>query len=427
MQPTFARNRLLRSWVERMPGRVVIVGASLGGLRTLEALAAAGIDPALVTIVGEEAHRPYNRPPLSKELLVALSNGTDLGAAFERAAFRVKPELEAAEWRLGVAATAASLNDQRITLSDGSELTYDALVVATGLTPRRMSIPGGEEDRFVVRTLEDSMALGARLQPGVKVVVIGGGFIGCETAATANKLGCEATIVEPMAAPMERAIGPEIGTAMRYLHEAKGVAFRLGVAVKGWRIDDGGKLTGVKLDSGEVLDTDVVIEAIGSVVNISWLEGQGLDLSNGLLCDNWLRVEGRPELYAIGDVARFPNPILDQTPRRVEHWCIPGFTAKRTADALAAHLRGEVPDPNPFKPMPSFWSDQHGVRIQSFGSPALGDAIEVLEGDYETPEAVNAGVAIGYRRAGAPIGIVTIGLPPGKAFRHRSYLDGANQ
>ena len=158
-----------------MPGRVVIVGASLGGLRTLEALSAAGIDPALVTIVGEEAYRPYNRPPLSKELLMALSNGTDLGAAFERAAFRVKPELEAAEWRLGVAATDASLQDRRIALSDGSELTFDALVVATGLTPRRLSIPGGEEDRFVVRTLEDSMALGARLQPGVKVTVIGGG------------------------------------------------------------------------------------------------------------------------------------------------------------------------------------------------------------------------------------------------------------
>ncbi|MDQ0506728.1 NAD(P)/FAD-dependent oxidoreductase [Xanthobacter agilis] len=403
-----------------MAPRVVVVGASLGGLRAAEALTSLGLAPGQVTIVGAERHPPYNRPPLSKELLEDLG---DIPDAFAKTAFRLKPEVAAAHWRLGTPAVAADLGTRLVHLSDGSTLPYDALMVATGLTPRRLPFPGGDRQRFVLRTLEDAAALRQALRPEHAVVVVGAGFIGCEAAATAAKLGCSVTVVEPQGAPMARAIGAEVGAALQRLHTARGVRFRTKVGVLELICDRSGTLKGVRLSDGTELEADVLVEAIGSSANVDWLRGQGLDLSNGLLCDNHMRVEGRGDLYGIGDVARFPNPLYDAEPRRVEHWCVPGQTARRAAETVVATLNGAPPPEAEFRPLPSFWSDQHGLRIQSFGLPAIADGIEVLEGALDTPQTIERGVAIGYRRAGRPVAVLAIALPPGRALRHRAFLD----
>lgn len=403
-----------------MSSRIVIVGASLGGLRAAEALTALGVPSGDITVVGAEAHPPYNRPPLSKELLEDLG---DIPDALAKTAFRLKPEVAAVDWRLGAPAVAADLAARTVRLADGSELAYDALMVATGLTPRRLPFPGGAGQRFVLRTLEDAAALRGALTPERSVLVVGGGFIGCEAAATAAKLGCKVTVVEPMGTPMARAVGPAVGAALQRLHTARGVRFRIGVSVAELICDVAGTMKGVALSDGSELETDVLVEAIGSVANVEWLEGQGLDLSNGLLCDNHMRVEGRSDLFGIGDVARFPNPLYDAEPRRIEHWCVPGQTARRAAETAVATLKGAALPEAEFKPLPSFWSDQHGIRVQSFGLPAIADETEILEGSLDTPASVMRGVAVGYRRAGRPVAVLTIAMPPGRALRHRSFLD----
>ena len=406
-----------------MHSRIVIAGASLGGLRTLEALVAAGFDPKSISIIGAEPYRPYNRPPLSKTMLAEIAS-LGIDGVFQQTVFKTRRELEDAHWLLGRSVVSASLAGHSLELSDGTRLSFDAMIVATGLSPRRLPFDGGWTQRFVLRTLDETATLRAALTPGSRVVVAGAGFIGCEVAATAAKLGCHVTIVEPFANPMERAIGARLGGALRDYHEPRGVAFRTGTGVTGLHSDPSGKLTGVALTTGETLAADVLVEAVGSIANTQWLEGQALDLSNGLLCDKWMRVESRPDLYAVGDVARFPNALFDNDCRRIEHWCVPGQTAKRAAETLVASHSGAPLPPDPFLPMPSFWSDQHDIRIQSFGLPALADDIEVLDGSLDGAAGIEQGVAVGYLRHGRPIGVVTAGMTPGKALRHRAYLDG---
>lgn len=408
-----------------MNAPIVIVGASLGGLRVLESLIECGVEPESIVIIGAERFRPYNRPPLSKEVLASIAvDGID--KSFNNIRFKIKPQLESAKWLLGRQAKSVDLAQKCLKLDDGTEITYSALIVATGLSPRRLNIDGAWTQRHVLRTLDDSYNLSAAIHAKRDAVVVGGGFIGCEAAAAARKLGCNVVVVEPLAAPMERTIGYELGMAMRRLHEDSGVSFRTGANVTDWRIENE-TLTGVVLSTGETIAADFVVEAVGSVANIEWLEGTGLNIDNGLVCDNWMRIEGRKRLYAAGDIARFPNPRFDTVCRRIEHWCMPGFTGKRAAETCVADLTEETPPPEVFSPMPSFWSDQYDVRIQSFGLPSCGNAIEFLEGSIETASALRQGVAVGYRRDGVPIGVVCIGLPASKALAHRKFLDVQKQ
>ncbi|WP_067812772.1 NAD(P)/FAD-dependent oxidoreductase [Actinomadura kijaniata] len=386
-----------------MAAHVVVAGAGMAGLRAAERLRAEGWDGA-VTVVGAEPHPPYNRPPLSKEVLAGRA---DAGAT----ALRRRGSVEDVCWELGRRVVAASLADRALTLDDGRRLAYDGLVVATGLRPRRLAVPGPAAGRHVLRTLDDALALRAELAPGRRVVVVGAGFVGCEVAATARGHGCRVTVVEPLPVPMERAIGPELGEALRRRHEERGVRFLTGRAVTAFAPG------AVVLDDGRTVPADVVVEAIGSVPNVEWLDGNGLDLSDGVLCDDRMRVEGRPEVVAVGDVARFPNPRYDDVPRRVEHWCVPADTARRAAATLAAHLAGRPLDDAPFAPLPSFWSDQYDLRLQSFGMPALGDRRVPLEGDAH---ALTGGVAMAYHRDDRPVGVVLIGVP---ASRHRHYRE----
>ncbi|WP_372506187.1 NAD(P)/FAD-dependent oxidoreductase [Actinomadura madurae] len=259
-----------------------------------------------------------------------------------------------------------------------------------------------------MRTLDDAAALRQRLRPGVPVTVVGAGFIGCEVAATARTLGADVTVVAPESEPMLRPLGPELGAELRRRHEARGVRFRLGRTVA--RFTE----TGLELSDGSAVRADVVVEAVGSVPCVEWLEGNGLDLSDGVLCDGALRVEGRPDAVAVGDVARFPNPRYDDVPRRVEHWSIPTDTARHAARSLLGEESGA------FMPLPSFWSDQYDMRLQSFGAPGLGGGdIRVLEGD------LGGEAVLGYHRDGRLVGVVMLGRARSHARYRKLLLDDA--
>ncbi|MFI1565429.1 NAD(P)/FAD-dependent oxidoreductase [Streptomyces sp. NPDC020490] len=392
-------------------GRVVVAGGSMGGLRAAEQLRAAGWTGA-VTVVGDEPHMPYNRPPLSKEVLAGK-------APFESLAFTPKAAVADVEWRLGTRIVAARLDERIVELDDGGTIRYDGLVVATGMRPRRLRCPGPLTGRHTVRTLADAQALREELiRPGARVVVVGAGFIGCEVAATAVGLGVrEVTVVDPLPLPMVGPLGELLGRALLKRHEERGVRFRLGTGVDGFEGDD--RVTGVVLSDGTVLPADVVVESVGSVANVEWLEGNGLDLSDGVLTDGQLRVGGRPEVVAVGDVARFPNARYDGAPRRVEHWSIPTDTAKHAARVLVAHLDGAEAGTASFAPLPTFWSDQHEFRLQSFGAPALGkDDVRILDGDPE------GDVLVGYHVGGQLVGVVALGGQAAAmgAARYRAQL-----
>jgi 3-phenylpropionate/trans-cinnamate dioxygenase ferredoxin reductase component len=375
-----------------MADRIAVVGASLGGLRAAEQLRAAGWTREIV-VIGAEPHMPYNRPPLSKEALA----GT---AQFETLAFRPRPSVADVTWRLGTPVSTVDLTARVLTLRDGEAMRFDGLVVATGLRPRRLRCPGPDGMRHVLRTVDDAVRLRGVLARGARVVIVGAGFIGCEVAATARRLGADVTVVDPLPLPLLAALGEPLAAALLRRHRAAGVRFHLGRTVD--RFGSGR----VVLDDGAVLATDAVIEAVGSVPNTEWLAGNGLELSDGVLCDGHLRVEGLPYAVAVGDVARFPNVRYDAVPRRVEHWSIPGDTAKRAARTLVAGLTGAPLDETPFAPLPTFWSDQYGERLQAIGAPALGIAdIRVLEGDTD------GDVIVGYHRDGDLVGVVGLGSP----------------
>lgn len=378
-----------------MTDPVLIVGAAMGGLRTAESLRRAGYG-GRIRIIGDELHAPYNRPPLSKDVLAS-------AVTHEAVAFPTRAETADVEWMLGSRAASADLGAHTVTTDDGAVTAYSALVIATGLRPRRLDYPP-RPGRHAVRTLDDAMALRDELVAGARVVVVGSGFLGCELAATATKLGCSVTVVTPSAEPMIRPLGLMLARELRGRLESRGVRFVLGASVTG--LDDG-----VALADGSLVPADVVIEAIGSDCNSEWLGGSGLDLADGVLADNALRALGadgiaHDEVYVVGDIARFPNPMFDDVARRVEHWNIPTDTGRRAGTVLAAALLGDVASAAavPFAPMPSFWSNQFDITLQAYGLPGLGDDVRVLEGE------LGAEVAVGYHRDGILVGVVGVGL-----------------
>ncbi|HAN71029.1 MAG TPA: ferredoxin reductase [Actinobacteria bacterium] len=357
-------------------GEVIIVGGGLGALRTAESLRGAG-HSGPITVVGDEPCLPYNRPPLSKD---ALLTGIDMSAL----EFRRRPSVEDITWKLGHRAIASDLSTGTVTLDDGTSLEADGLVVASGIRPRRLPLSGPEEGRFVLRTAADAEQIRSRLTPGARVLVMGAGFIGCELAATARRLGCEVAIVALDDEPMIRPLGPEVGAAMRRRHERQGVHFHLGLTVDSFQGDE--RVRSVRLSDGSELAADLVIEAVGSVPNVEWLEGNGLDLSDGVLVDSSMRAaHDRMPVVAVGDVARYPLALFGPTPRRIEHWNMPTETGRRAGHTLAALLAGQEPDRTPFTAMPAFWSDQYDHTLQSFGMPGLATTIEITDGSLEEP------------------------------------------
>lgn len=362
-----------------MAQHVVIVGAGLGGLRAAEGLRSRGYTDA-ITVIGDEPHHPYNRPPLSK---AALADGPDP----EALAFRRRGSLDDVTWILDRAVTSADLADRTVTLADGSALPFDGLVAATGVRPRRLPIPGPDLGRLTLRSIDDARTLRSELQPGRRVLILGAGFVGCEVAATARSLGCDVTVVAPEAAPMITVLGLALAEAMLDIHLRNGVHMHLGHTVQEFLGSD--RVTGAVLDDGTRVEADVVLEAVGSVPNVEWLSGNGLDLGNGVLTDSGLRVAGTTApVVAVGDIARVPLAGFGPDPRRIEHWNMPTETAKRAADTLAALLRGEEPSPEPFTAMPAFWSDQYDHTLQSFGLPSGAHRIDVVSADGGVPRLV---------------------------------------
>jgi NADPH-dependent 2,4-dienoyl-CoA reductase/sulfur reductase-like enzyme len=383
---------------------VVIVGASMGGLRAAEALRRFGyLGP--ITAIGDEPYSPYNRPPLSKEVLAN-------EVSHEAVAFAQRPATADVNWVLGTRAESADLEHRTVTDSNGQVHPYSALIIATGLRPKRLQVSNSElAGRHAVRTLDDAIALRAALVPGARVVILGAGFIGCEVAATARKLGCDVTVVAPGVHPIVRPLGVELARELQRRHEAEGVRFKMKTAITDLLGE--GTVAGVLLDSGEELACDVFVEAIGSDTNTEWLEDTGLNLSDGVLTDNAmraLRVDGSAceDVFAIGDVARFANPMFDDVARRVEHWNIPTDTAKRVGQVLAARLNAAENWPavldDTFAPVPSFWSDQFEMHILAFGLLALADEVKLIHGEIESD------CVFGYYREGQMVGVCGIGM-----------------
>jgi NADPH-dependent 2,4-dienoyl-CoA reductase/sulfur reductase-like enzyme len=348
--------------------RVVVVGASLAGLRAAETLRRSGFDGPL-TVIGAETHHPYDRPPLSKQILTGKAGPDAL-------ALRMDEDL-GVDWQLGVHATGLDLERRRVEVADDDDVAFDRLVIATGAHPR--TLLGAEPGPGVhyLRTVEDAIALRDELRTATQVVVVGAGFIGLEVAASARQLGVAVTVVEALPVPLERAIGAEMGTAIAELHRRHDVDVRLGVGVEGMVRTS--RLEGVQLADGAVIPAEVVVVGIGVAPTTAWLDRSGVDLSDGVLCDERLRVlvdgQPHPDVVAAGDVARWLHPGYGRTVR-VEHWTNATEQGEAAARSL---LEGESAPP--YAPTPYFWSDQFGLKIQFVGETLPGDEVAIIEGD----------------------------------------------
>ena len=288
---------------------IVVVGAALAGLRAVEELRPRGYHGRLV-LVGAEHHRPYDRPPLSKQLLLGEWEA-------DQTALRQGPDDEFdVDWRLGRPAAALDVASRALTLADGERLEFDGAVLATGSVPRTLPGTPPWSGIHVLRTLDDALALRAELERGPAVVVVGAGFIGAEVAATCRRRGLAVTLLEALPSPMVRGLGPVLGDALGALHRAHGVDLRLGTGVAGFEGD--GRVEGVRLDDGTVVPADVVVVGIGVRPATDWLHGSGLELDNGIVCD--ATCLAAPRIVAAGDVARWPNPRFGGELMRLEHW-----------------------------------------------------------------------------------------------------------
>ncbi len=356
--------------------RVVVVGASLAGLRAVESLRGDGYGGG-ITVIGAEPHLPYDRPPLSKQFLVG-----DWDA--ERIALRKHENMEmlGADWRLGVPASGLDLEARAVLLGDGTSVSYDALVLATGAAPR--TLPGQPEAAgiHVLRTLGDSMALRDELaEPGVRVVVIGAGFIGLEVAASARKLGAEVVVLEGLPAPLIRALGTEMGRAVGTVHTRNGVEIRCDVRVDAIEVG-AARVSGVRLDGGDVVPADVVVVGIGVAPVTGWLAGSGLTIGegpgkDGVWCDATLNA-ATDAVWAAGDMARWE---LRGQMVRLEHWTNANEQGAFAARNLLRRAAGD--DAQPYVPVPFFWSDQYDARIQFLGHPGADDEVQIVAGSVD--------------------------------------------
>ncbi|MEV2273358.1 NAD(P)/FAD-dependent oxidoreductase [Nonomuraea africana] len=382
---------------------VCVVGASLAGLLTARALRAQGYAGRLV-LVGEERHRPYDRPPLSKDFLRGAVGEADLALEGEGEELGI-------EWRLGVAATGLDAVARRVTLSDGTSIRADGIVIATGAAAREL--PGSRELAGVhtLRTLDDARALRGDLESAKRMVVIGGGFIGAEVAATARDLGLDVTLVESGTAPLAGVLGHSMAEAIATLHERRGVRLMRGAYVT--ELTGTERVDGVRLADGTRLPADVVVVGIGAIPNTSWLEGSGLELGDGVVCD-----EGGgtsvPGVVAVGDCAAWFDPAQGDH-HRIEHWT---GARQRAAVAAATLLSGGTARPEPARPA-YFWSDQFDIKIQFIGHARHADSVTVEEGDL----ADHSFLAV-YRQGDRPVAV--LGVNQVRLFtRWRRHLETA--
>jgi NADPH-dependent 2,4-dienoyl-CoA reductase/sulfur reductase-like enzyme len=345
--------------------RIAVVGASLAGLRAVEALRREGYDGELC-LIGGEPHVPYDRPPLSKQVLRGewAAERIRLHGADQLAALSI-------EVRTGVRAVALDATRRVLELEDGSELGYDGLVIATGATPRRLPFGSGLAGVHVLRSLDDALAIGEALRARPRVCVIGAGFIGLEVAASCRTLGLDVHAVEPLPLPLAGKLGERMAQLIVDLHVAHGVQMHCGVAVTALVGD--ARVERVVLADGRKLDADLVVVGIGVRPEVQWLASSGVHVGDGVLCDAACATNA-PDVVACGDVARFHHAQLDEA-LRIEHWT----NAVEMANHAVLRLLGGAQHAQPFTPVPYFWSDQYDVKIQFAGSLHSGDALELIE------------------------------------------------
>ena len=343
--------------------RVVIVGSSVGGVRTAQALRAEGY-PGRITLVGEELELPYDRPPLSKQVLSGAWPA-------EHACLLTLEDAALAqlELRLGVAARALDPQARLVQLADGELLPYDDLVIATGASPRP-SPWQADSGIFLLRTLADCRALKERFADGAAVVMIGAGFIGAETAAAARSAGCDVTLVDPLPVPMERVTGSVVGSLLADVHRRHGVRTRFGAGVQA--ISGRAGDLRVTLSDGSVLQAGTVVVGIGAIPNDQWLLGSGLVVEDGVMCDADLAAAGAAHVFVVGDVARWPHPELD-APFRAEHWTNAVDQARCAARNIVCPGTRET-----YQPSDYVWSDQYDWKLQLAGQRARAVAEWVI-------------------------------------------------
>lgn len=371
-------------------GRIAIVGASLAGLRAAETLRDQGYTGSL-TLIGDEPHEPYDRPPLSKQVLLGR-------VPAEHTALPASRPVDA-EWRLGKPATALDRDARRIQLADGDEVEFDRLLIATGVRARPW--PNADEASlggvFTLRTYSDASRLRESLDSGPdRVLVVGGGFTGSEIASVCRERGLNVTVAERGPAPLVGALGGVLGRMAADLQREHGVDLRCGVTVSALEGDRAGNLRRAHLSDGSTLDADAAVIALGSVRNTEWLAGSGLAAGpRGVACDASCRAFDlnalvTDDIFVAGDVARFPHPLYEYQLLALEHW----GNAVAQAEVAAHNMLASSPRRRPHLSLPSFWSVQFGVNLKSVGVPTFADEVAVVQGSLETRRFV---AVYGYR------------------------------
>jgi NADPH-dependent 2,4-dienoyl-CoA reductase/sulfur reductase-like enzyme len=402
------RSRLVQTVLEALKtrGRIVIVGASLAGLRGAEALRKADFRGPL-TIIGDEPDEPYDRPPLSKQVLKGWvpANHTKL------------PRLRAvdADWRLGVAATRLDRANRLVHLAKGEAIPFDRLLIATGVRSRPWPNPAEAalEGVYTLRTSKDAARLQAALAAKPRrVLVVGAGFIGSEVASVCRQLGLEVTVAERAAAPLAGALGGVVGAIAAEIQRDHGVDLRLGVSVLALEGDSSGHVRRVRLSDGNTIEVDVVLASLGSIRNIEWLEGAGLAAGFwGVACDAGCRafdVNGvvTDNIFVAGDIARSPHVLYEYEFLSMEHW----DNAVLGAEVAGHNMVSDETRRRPHLLVPAFWSGQFGINIKSVGVPSFGDEIFFTQGSIKERR-----FAAAYGRRGRIVGAVT--------FDHGKWLD----
>ena len=366
-------------------GGIVIVGGGLAAARTAEQLRRSEYSGP-VTIVSDEDHLPYDRPPLSKEVLRAETDDVTL----KPAEFYDEHDIT---MLLGKAARTVDTDAKTVTLADGSSIDYDELIIATGLVPKRIASFPDLPGIHVLRSFDESLKLRSEAGSARNAVVVGAGFIGCEVAASLRGRGVDVVLVEPQPAPLASVLGEQIGSLVARLHRAEGVDVRCGIGVA--EVLGTEKVEKVRLSDDAELDADLVVVGIGSHPATAWLEGTGIAVDNGVVCDAVGRASA-PHVWAIGDVASWRHTAGHQV--RVEHWS----NVADQARAMVPAMLGQ--DAPAAVTVPYFWSDQYDIKIQCLGEPEATDIVHVVEDDGRKFLAY-------YERDGVVAGVVGGGMP----------------
>lgn len=391
------------------PESVLVVGASAAGLGVAEALRRKGYTGEL-TVLGAEPHLPYDRPPLSKQVLAGTWEP-------DRVMLRQRHVLDGlkAQFILGDPAVSLEAESHLVRTACGRALRADAIVIATGLRPRML--PGGDglAGVHVLRTLHDALGLRAALEQALttneRVVVVGDGVLGAEIAATARGMGLDVTLAGPQPRPLDMQFGPLVSGLLADLHAGNGVTLRLGTGVD--RITGaGGRATGVRLADGEVIPADLVVVAVGAAPETDWLKGSGLTIDNGVVCDSSCRAADG--IYAAGDVARWHHEALGIT-LRLENRTNASDQAGAVADAILGGTE-------PYAPVPYMWTDQHGVKIQVHGTLHADAEVTIADGDPEPNEQGKRRFVARFRRDGRVTGVLGWNMPKQTIQRRREIL-----